>query len=193
VDAKGKGHCPHCGCFLPQNIAAQTHGLRRRDVPKESEDRRDELFAAMLADLGSGVSPIEAVIAKDWAVNCAQLEQIDAHLLKVGLFTQQGAQRNALNARARISERVEKLSAILGDFKAQRKAASQPPLTGADRMSVSALERTHALLSRLRRGDTLTEREQGQLDILRAAMYGELELPSELTADGAPLRGTTEI
>ncbi len=52
---------------------------------------------------------------------------------------------------------------------------------GLDAMPSSALHLAHDLLSRQVKGEVLTERELGQLDILRSAMHGEPVLPADST------------
>ncbi len=52
-------------------------------------------------------------------------------------------------------------------------------MSGVERMPTSALEAAHALLARLAKGETLSEREQGQLDVLRSAIHGEVALPPD--------------
>jgi hypothetical protein len=56
-------------------------------------------------------------------------------------------------------------------------------LASAEKMPLAAIDRARDLLSRIVRGETLTEREYGQLDVLRSAMRGELVLPADTLAD----------
>jgi hypothetical protein len=62
----GKGHCPNCGRFLPDNVAALIHGGRRMSLAPRRSSRRAELRAKVWADLGGHVSRILAEIAEDF-------------------------------------------------------------------------------------------------------------------------------
>jgi hypothetical protein len=194
VDAQGKGNCPACGRFLPGNVEAMTHGQRRAGpLPKERESRRAELRKKVWADLGGDVPTIIAEVAEDFVSACVMRDQLVDYLEDVGALTQRGARRNAMDLYLATSARIERLSVQLGAFKDAKPARPSPPLLpGAENMPIPALELAHALLMRIKAGEVLTEREQGQLDVLRAAMYGKVALPAEFPTDGTPLQRSKE-
>lgn len=79
----------------------------------------------------------------------------------------------------------------LGAFCEAKAPARAVNLSGVGEMKVSALHRAKDLPSRLVRGEVLTERERGQLDVLRAAMLGEFVLPAD-SPPPAPVDDTVD-
>src|SRR5690348_6078896 len=114
VEPGGKGFCPKCGRFLPENVVAVTHGGRRMTLPPERESHRVELRAKVWADLGGTIPPIMAEVAEDFVSACALRDQIVEHLEAIGPLTTRGTRRAAMDLYLATSARIERLSAMLG-------------------------------------------------------------------------------
>ncbi len=185
VEPAGKGVCPVCKRFLPENIAALTHGGRRMSLPPERASRRADLRKEVWADLGGIVPPIIAEVGEDFVSACVLRDQLVEHLEAIGPLTVRGTRRAAMDLYLATSARIERLSAMLGAFKdgAPTQARTPADMVGVDAMPSSALHLAQDLLSRIAAGETLTEREQGQLDVLYSAMRGEVLLPPDPPSD----------
>jgi hypothetical protein len=190
VEPSGKGSCPACGRFLPGNVVALIHGGRRMSLPPERASRRAELRAQVWADLGGTVPPIIGEVAEDFVSACVLRDQLVEHLEAIGPLTQRGTRRAAMDLYLATSARIERLSVPLGVFRDEVKAKTPTSdgittirrvivYPGLDAMPTAALHLARDLLRRQEHGDTLTERELGQLDGLRSAMRGELVLPPD--------------
>jgi hypothetical protein len=121
-----------------------------------NEKRRETIFKELIAEYQvSGV------------MGTATCKQLAAALERLDLL-QPGSQEWA-----RLVTTAQTLRNIL--------TAAQPasPTPHLDAMPSSALERALPLLERLDRGEELTERELGQLDVLTGAMCGEVVLPPD--------------
>lgn len=181
----GKGHCPSCGRFLPANAVAVTHGTRRRHSQTQSA-RRQEILDLLVDERGGlmAIDTITLITLEDYATAAAQLETVAAHLEQKGAMTDKGRRRSVVDVYKTFSERVDRLGAEI---------RGETPLDGTPRPGLMstptpALELARSLLSRLANGDTLTERELGQLDVLRASMRHEVRL----AATSAPSQPETE-
>jgi hypothetical protein len=156
----GKGRCPRCGTFLRLNFVARKGPVNvlRRD--------------ALLAELVAEYQPRTVGTRSTCEQYAATLERLETS--KPGSTEWQ-----------RLITIAQTLGAALDE--SQTRATRTPSnLLGIDAMPSSALRLTQSLLSRLAAGDTLTEREQGQLDILQSAMRGDVALPSDTPDDPAP-------
>jgi hypothetical protein len=181
VEPGGKGHCPICGRFLPDNVAALVHGGRRLSLPPERASRRAALRTAVWADLGGTLPPVIAEVAEDFVSACVLRDQLVEYLEDVGALTQRGTRRAAMDLYLPTSARIERLSAMLGAFRTEVKANAllhRAP-DHAARLPASALTLGKDLLTRLVAGETLTDFDLGRLDVLRTAMRGEVELPPD--------------
>lgn len=186
VSPAGKGHCPVCGRFLPSNAVALVHGAHRLQVEPKRENRRLQLRAEVRADLGGHVPPIIREVAEDFVSACVLRDQLVEHLEAIGPLTQRGTRRAAMDLYLATSSRIERLSVLLGTFRDTAKAKTKTttnPLPGLSSMPSSALDRARDLLTRLSQREALSDRERGQLDVLRAAMRGDLVLPTSDPSD----------
>lgn len=175
----GKGHCPACGGFLPANVAAVTHGARRR-VSEAQRTRRADILELLIAERGgpSSIDTLTRILLEDYATAAAQLEHLAAHLEEVGAMTDRGRRRSAVDVYRTFSERVDRLaSQIRGDGETVGVPLRQQ--AGIAQTPTPALELAQQLLSRLENGETLTEREHGALDVLRSAIRAEVALPPQ--------------
>lgn len=176
VDPAGKGLCPVCGRFLPDNTVSVVTGLRSKRLAKIVDQYRVDLIDQLFAERGGrgALDVVSRIAIENYALVCAQHKTIEARLDQDGLFTQTGRRRSTFDMLKGISETIDRLRAEL-----------PPPITrttalsGIEKMPVSALERARDLLSRLKAGDILSERELGQLDVLRGAMRDEVRLPDD--------------
>jgi hypothetical protein len=185
----GRGLCPTCGRFLPGNEVALIHGGRRMATPKERESRRTELRDQVMADLGGDLPPIIREVAEDFVSACVLRDILNEHLEVVGPLTQRGNRRAAMDMYLATSARIERLSVQLNAYREERRRTAAPvaapsvealpPSPGIEVMPTSAVELGVALLRRVVNGEQLTEREQGQLDVLRSAMRGYIVLPPD--------------
>lgn len=181
----GKGHCPSCGRFLPANAAAVTHGTRRRNAQTQSA-RREEILNLLVDERGglAAIDTITLITLEDYATAAAQLESVASHLEQKGAMTDKGRRRSVVDVYKTFSERVDRLGAeIRGET-----PLDSTPRPGLLSTPTPALELARSLLSRLANGDALTERELGQLDVLRASMRHEVRL----AAPPAPSAPETE-
>jgi hypothetical protein len=184
VEPGGKGHCPTCGRFLPDNVVALTHGGRRMSLPPERASRRAELRTEVWNDLGGTVPPIMAEVAEDFVSACVLRDQLVEHLEAIGPLTQRGTRRAAMDLYLATSARIERLSAMLSAFRGEARleavSGAPPHLRGLDRMPTKALELLQGFLARIAGGETLTDREEGALEILQSAIRGDIVLPGRL-------------
>ena len=189
VEPVGKGNCPGCGRTLPGNTIALIHGGRRAEHPQDRENRRIALRAKVHAELGGNLPPIITEIAEDFVSACVRRDQVDDFLDDVGPLTARGTRRTAIDLSIAISASIRQSSEKLNAY---RDALTHTPTTlpSLDTVPTSALELAHALLSRQSQGEVLTEREQGQLDVLQSAMRGVIALtpdpPSAAADDDDP-------
>ena len=172
----GRGHCPACGRFVPENSGALATGLRSKRLAKGVDTYRRDLLDQLFEERGGrdALDVVSRISIENYALVCGQARIIEARLDQDGLFTQTGRRRSAFDMLKGISETIERLRAELPPV------VSRPPMTAAlDNMPASALRLASALLARQVNGATLTERELGQLDVLSAAMRGRVSLPPD--------------
>jgi hypothetical protein len=154
VKPYGKGKCPRCHTFLRLNFYPRKHPVNvlRRD--------------AILADLLVQFPPANVVQRAARGQLAAALERLET--------TKPGT-----TEWVRLSGVVKELS---DDLCPPTPTVTSPELPGIEDMPQSALERAEALLALLVAGDTLSERQLGQLDVLREAMRGAVTLPPDPVA-----------
>lgn len=172
---EGAGRCPGCGTFQKANVESVVHGLRSKRLAKIVDAYRVDLIEQLFAERGGRevLDVISRIAIENYALVCAQHKTIEARLDQDGLFTQTGRRRNAFDMLKGISETIDRL-----------RAALPPPITrtrddghnGVEQMPLSALHLAQDLLNR---HETLTDRELGQLDVLQAALHGEVLLPPD--------------
>jgi hypothetical protein len=176
VPPQGKGHCPLCGCFLQSNLVGFVHGGRQKLTPAEDTSRQDLLDQLYAEHGGREAIPLyKQFLLQDLATAVVQRDKVGKRFVEVGALTAGGARRAVLDVWVTLSARVERLSADIGPPLSNRPIARQP-LPGIERMPIDACALASELIARLRQGIPLTEREQGQLDILRSAARGEVDL-----------------
>src|SRR5260221_7764534 len=176
VDPAGRGLCPTCGRFLPDNLVALTTGLRSKKLAKVVDAYRVDLIEQLFKEHGGrdALDVVSRIAIENYALVCAQHKTIEARLDQDGLFTQTGRRRSAFDMLKSISQTIDRLRAEL-----------PPPIAlpnhdqALDAMPTSALEMASDLLKRVAAGDVLSEREQGQLDVLLAASHGKVLLPPD--------------
>jgi len=176
----GKGNCPVCGKFQPNNDAAVTHGLRRGRFTPVETTLRDELMEQLFTERGGrdAVDIIARYLVQEYAELTVHINRVDTYLGELGTLTKAGRQPAALKVRLDLGARRDQVAAKIRND-APSGLGTSPNAPGLDSMPTPALELAQELLSRLSRGEVLTEREQGQLDVLRGAMYGRVLLPPE--------------
>lgn len=195
VEPAGKGVCPVCKRFLPENIAALTHGGRRMSLPPERASRRAELRKEVWADLGGIVPPIIAEVGEDFVSACVLRDQLVEHLEAIGPLTTRGTRRAAMDLYLATSARIERLSAMLGAFRSEVKGAGPGPgvsarLSHLDVMPVSALHDVQAFYERQSKGEVLSADELAVLAYLQRAMRGTVLLPPDPHTPGDTLKRT---
>lgn len=149
---RGTGNCPKCGCTMLGNQKGRKHPVRL--------ERRAEIL-----DLVNTQSPAE---------NPSQ--QFENETLAAAMERLEGMRLGSPEWQ-RVFTTVRMLSADVAARGPRPRADS--PLPGLREMPSSALLYADGLLSRREKGETLTERELGQLDVLEPAMRGELRLPPD--------------
>jgi hypothetical protein len=154
VQPRGKGLCPRCGRFLRQSFAARKHPVNLA--------RRDELHNENIAEYKPQTLHLRRA--------CRWLANITERLEHV---------KDGTPEHQRLVDMWTHLTATLEASRTPTPDANP----GVERMPQTALELARDLLQRLAAGETLSEREQGQLDVLDAAMRGELLLRGELVSD----------
>lgn len=175
ADAGGLCSTPTCRRFRPGNEAAVVLGLRSKKLAKIVDAYRVDLIDQLFAERGGrdALSVVSRIAIENYALVCAQAKTIEERLDKDGLFTATGRRRSAFDMLKAISETIDRL-----------RAALPPPITRSDnnatnQMPMSALEAARDLLERVTAGETLSEREQGHLDVLLAATHGKVLLPPD--------------
>jgi hypothetical protein len=165
----GKGECPRCHKALRLNFKARRHPVNvlRRD--------------AHLEKLVARYQPHTPMVQSTCEMQAGILEQLDT--LKPGS-----------TEHARLVQLSQQLFNVLETSLVTREAHRQSDLPGVDQMPMSALELTTDLMKRVAAGETLSERELGQLDVLRHAMRGDVvlppdkpEVPAHQSQDGAEI------
>jgi len=131
AEAIGKGQCSACGCWLPANEGALTHGGRRLQTGNGSrldEVNRTSIRDAVLADLGgeSEVSTVLYELCEDFAAACVLRNLAWAHIAAVGPLTLKGRRRAVVSLYLEASGRAERLASRIG---LERKAPPGPSLT----------------------------------------------------------------
>jgi hypothetical protein len=180
------GLCPtkNCRCFRARNTAALVHGARAK-LTATDISARDELIAGLLAERGNKVDIVTRIKISDCATATILLQRVSRRLEEVGPTTAAGRTRSLVPIYAALSARVEKLSA---DLKLHHDAPPPNAITTIRRVIIdpreeamrsSASHLARDLLARQENGEVLTERELGQLDVLRSAMRGEVVLPPD--------------
>ena len=194
VDPKGKGLCPKCGRFLPGNVVSLKHGARRLSLPPERASRRAALRAKVWEALGGNPPPIIAEVAEDFVSACVLRDQLTDYLEGIGPLTERGTRRAAMDLYLATSARIERLSAQLRGWIADNPALAKPrEAPGLKLMPTWALERSLGLWERVAAGEALSEREQGELDILDRALRGDILLPSPPEANRQPASPTAAV
>jgi hypothetical protein len=120
-----------------------------------------------------GVQALDVVsrlALENFALVCAQHKMIEARLDSDGLFTQTGRRRSAFDMLKNISETLERLRSTLPPL------PTRDTVSRLDQMPTSALALTQELLLRIAAGESLSEYEEGQLSVLRAASAGDVLL-----------------
>jgi hypothetical protein len=182
--ADAGGLCPTktCRCFRVGNPAAVVHTARAK-LTATDISARDELIAGLLAERGNTVDIVTRIKIGDCATATILLQRVSRRLEEVGPTTAAGRTRSLVPIYAALSARVEKLSADLAlphdaprpnGITEVRRVIVYP---GLDAMPSAASYLAHDLLSRQVKGEVLTERELGALDVLESAMRGEVVLP----------------
>ena len=184
VDPAGKGLCPVCGRFLPDNTVSVVTGLRSKRLAKIVDAYRVDLIEQLFAERGGrdALDVVSRIAIENYALVCAQHKTIEARLDQDGLFTQTGRRRSAFDMLKGISETIDRLRGELPPPMARTSTH-----TGIDAMPLSALELARDLLKRLAAGETLTDFERGQLAVLHAAMEGTVLLPPDLPPENIHL------
>jgi hypothetical protein len=174
----GATRCPMCNLWQPGNSGAVVHGGRRRLAPAEVASR-DELLDKLFAERGGrdNLDVVRQLRIEDYPTAATQLRNVALRLEGVGPLTAAGRRRSLVDVYNLFSARAERLGSDIGAPSGAPTHMQQFP--GCETMPLVAMERTRELLSRLVRRETLTDREQGQLDVLRAAMRGEIELADD--------------
>jgi hypothetical protein len=180
----GAIRCPTCNLWQPGNSGALVNGGRRRLTPADIASR-DGLLDKLFAERGGrdNLDVVQQLRIEDYATAATQLRNVAQRLEEVGPLTAAGRRRSVVDVYGLFSARAERLGS---DIAAPSGAPVRPlNLPGVDQMPLAAIERARELLSRIVRGETLTEREHGQLDVLRSAMRGELVLPADSSPPGS--------
>jgi hypothetical protein len=118
--------------------------------------RRDALLAELIAEFHPA-NIMDRATCEHLAATLSQLEDMRPGTME---WQRSAAMAQTLNA-------------------ALRAAQPETRTPHLDAMPSSALERALPLLERLDRGETLTDYEQGQYDLLQAGMRGEVSLPPD--------------
>ena len=184
------GKCPKCGRFLPGNSVAVTLGLRRARFTPVETGHRDELEEQLFAERGGreAVDTITRYQIQEYAELTIHIDRIDAYLGELGTLTKAGRQPAALKTRLDISARRDQIAArIRGEASSDTRSLSP---SGLEQVPTQALTLARDLLTRLQQGETLTERELGQLDVLQDAMAGRVSLASDPRSVAAPIFDT---
>ena len=115
VDPAGKGLCPVCGRFLPDNTIALVTGLRSKKLAKVVDAYRVDLIEQLFAERGGrdALDVVSRIAIENYALVCAQHKTIEARLDQDGLFTQTGRRRSAFDMLKGISETIDRLRAEL--------------------------------------------------------------------------------
>jgi len=148
VQPKGKGYCPRCARMLKGSFLARKHPVNMM--------RRD----ALLKRLTDDYRPNTTLLQSHCETLAGIIEQLE--VLKPGSPEHQ-----------RLVQQSQALGAALEEAQSARSTDTH----GTDRVPTSALQLARDLLQRVARGETLSEREQGRLDVLRDAMRGDVQLP----------------
>jgi len=111
----GRGLCPTCGRFLPDNSVALGLGLRSKKLAKVVDAYRVELIEQLFAERGGrgALDVVSRISIENYALVCAQHKTIEARLDQDGLFTQTGRRRSAFDMLKSISETIDRLRAEL--------------------------------------------------------------------------------
>ena len=147
VEPSGRGLCPRCGRFLPDNTIAMVTGLRSKKLAKIVDQYRLDLIDQLFAERGGrdALDVVSRIAIENYALVCAQHKTIEARLDADGLFTQTGRRRSAFDMLKGISETIDRLRAEL-----------PPPITRSneaddlgDATIDELIERTAAILRSL--------------------------------------------
>lgn len=177
-DASGRCASPNCRKFRKGNKQAFVHGGRATPT-SEDERRREQLLTDVQADpLATTLREFE----RDYAAVSTVRDLLAKHLVAVGPMTEAGRRRAAFDAFLAASARAERLAAAIREARPDPAPKGSriglPAVPGLRGMPTEAVERAARLLGRLADGESLTDRELGQLDVLQAAMDGEVVLAS---------------
>lgn len=172
----GAERCPACGVFQPGNIGALVHGLRSKKLAAKVDAYRVDLLDQLFKERGGreALDVVSRIAIENYALVCAQHKTIESRLDQDGLFTQTGRRRSAFDMLKTISETIDRLRAELPPT-----ITRTSTFAGVDAMPSSALRLASDLLRRQLAGETLSERELGQLDMLRHATRGHVVLPPD--------------
>ena len=150
----GKGRCPRCNSFLKLNFSARKHPVNKL--------RRQQLLDKFVLDYRPNTQRLQSM-CEQYAGIVEQLE-----VLKPGSPDHQ-----------RLVQLSQLLGAALEESQSSRETRTPSDMQGIDQMPVSALHLAMDLLKRQIAGEQLSERELGQLDVLRAAEHGRVLLPPD--------------
>ena len=111
------GHCPRCGSFTSENVAAMTHGARRIQlrgaVDMLARSRVDELRTNLTRDCGDEPAT-RAIVVDRLAETTLLAEMMWAHIAAVSPLTKTGKARAVVALYLQASDRATKLAALLG-------------------------------------------------------------------------------
>lgn len=150
----GKGECPRCHVALRLNFKARRHPVNvlRRD--------------AELAKLTARYRPDTTMVQSTCEMLAGILEQVAA--LKPGSTEHD-----------RLVKLSQQLFETLETSLASRESHTSSSMPGLENVPTSALMMASDLMQRVADGEVLSEREQGRLDVLHAAMDGTVSLPPD--------------
>ena len=143
VDPAGRGLCPVCGRFLPDNTVSVVTGLRSKKLAKVVDAYRVDLIEQLFAERGGrdALDVVSRIAIENYALVCAQHKTIEARLDQDGLFTQTGRRRSAFDMLKGISETIDRLRAELPPI------LTRPPNVLSDLTEDELLERAEKLLA----------------------------------------------
>jgi hypothetical protein len=182
-DARGLCATKTCRRFRVGNGAASIHDGRAK-LTADDLATRDDIISQLLAE-----RPRQDVVSRlrlvDYATASVQLQKVSRKLEEQGPVTSAGRQRALVGVYTAFSQRVERLGTDLALSAEAADGLVKRLSVGVSSMPSPMLQLAHTLLSRSINGEALTDRELGQLDILRTAMRGDVTLFAESDVDAS--------